>query len=86
MTPDWVRRELAVLEDRHLAHLVDLAVLGRARAAVEEVDEDRLPVGAGELQQQRRLVGVAGLGEAVEAVFAHSALPMISFMISFVPP
>ena len=103
MTPDCAEHELAMLEHRHLAHLVELEVLGRARAAVEEVDPDRLPVGAVELEHERDLVGVAGLGEAVELVFGHgsfpsvvvragpvrsihSARPMISFMISFVPP
>ena len=63
--------ELAVLEDRHLAHLVELEVLGGAGGAVEEVDPHRLPVGVVEGEHQRDLVGVAGLGEAVELVFGH---------------
>ncbi len=75
-----------VLQHRHLGHGVQRDELRAAVGALEEVDPDGLPVGPGQLQRQRRLVGVAGLGEAVEAVFAHSALPMISFMISFVPP
>ena len=55
-------------EHRHFAHLVDvLAVFRRARHALaEEVDEDRLPVGADEVEHQRDAIGVAGLGEAVE--------------------
>src|SRR5690606_30020675 len=66
---------LAVDQDRHLAHRIELAVGGRARLAVEEVDEARRPVGAAERQHQRRLVGIARLGEAVQGVLGHGGLP-----------
>jgi hypothetical protein len=72
-------RELlcAVHQHWHLAHLVDFgAVLRRARlAALEEVDRDRLPVGADQVEHQRRAIGVAGLREAVELVFGHRVPP-----------
>ena len=63
----------AVHQHRHFAHLVDLgAVLRRARlAALEEIDVDRLPVGADQIEHQRGAIGVAGLGEAIELVFGH---------------
>ena len=63
----------AVHQHRHFAHLVDLgAVLRRARlAALEEIDIDRLPVGADQIEHQRGAIGIAGLGEAVELIFGH---------------
>src|SRR5690606_33343483 len=66
-----------VLEYRHLAHDVEPAQLRRAGGAVEEVDEDRLPVVAGQGQRQRRLVGIAALAEAVKAG-GHVALPWLA--------
>ncbi len=59
------------------AHLVDLgAVLRRARlAALEEVDKDRLPVRADQVEHQRGAVAVAGLREAIELVFGHGVPP-----------
>src|SRR5262245_47495574 len=61
-------------QHRHFAHLVDAgAILGCARLALdEEVDEDRLPVRADQVEHQRNTIGVAGLGEAVELIFGHS--------------
>src|SRR5215510_1101461 len=61
-------------QHRHFAHLVDAgAILGCARLALdEEVDEDRLPVRADQVEHQRNTIGVAGLGEAVEVIFGHS--------------
>jgi hypothetical protein len=65
-------RAAAVLEHRHLAHHVDGPVCRRARLAVEIVDEARRPVGAGEGERQRRLVGVARLREAMQRVLGHA--------------
>ena len=73
--------ELARALDQHrdLAHLVDpLPVFGRAGLAVEEVDEDRLPARADQMQHQRGLVGIAGLGEAIELIFGHDVHPSIA--------
>jgi hypothetical protein len=64
-----------MFQDRNLAHLIDLAKFRRARLAVEEVDETGLPVGAAQVQHQRRLIRVARLGEAIEAIFGHGLLP-----------
>src|ERR1044072_8585600 len=59
-------------EHRHFAHLVDiLAVLRRPRFAVEIIDENRLPARADQRQHQRRLVGIAGLREAIELILGH---------------
>ena len=68
---------VAVHQHRHFAHLVDFgAVLRRARlAALEEVDIDRLPVGADQVEHQRRAIGVAGLREAIELIFGHRRSP-----------
>ncbi len=64
-----------VLEHRDLAHLVDAFAEGRRTGgAVEKVDPGGLPVGAGELQHQRRLVRVARLGKAMEHEFGHRDL------------
>src|SRR5262245_49944882 len=61
----------AEFEHRRLAHLVYvLAVLGRSRLAVEEVDVTRLPFRTAEVQHQRGLKAVAGLGEAVKRVLS----------------
>jgi hypothetical protein len=63
----------AVHQHRHLAHLVDVgAIFGRALLAFsEEIDPDRLPVGADQIEHERGAISVAGLGEAVELVFGH---------------
>jgi hypothetical protein len=68
---------LAVHEHRNLAHLVDLrAVLLCPRFALaEEIDEDRTPIGADQIEHQRDAVGVSGLGKTVELVFGHSQNP-----------
>jgi hypothetical protein len=66
--------ELFAPVDEHgsLAHFVDrFAILRRARCAVEEIDEDRLPIGADETKHQRHPIRVARLGEAMELIFRH---------------
>src|SRR5262245_123841 len=70
-------RARAVHEHRHFAHFVDVAaVFRRARLALgEEVDPDRLPVGADEVEHQRGAIGVARLSEAVELVLGHCVSP-----------
>ena len=64
-------------EHRHLAHLVDVGPVGRRAllALDEEVDPDRLPVGADEIEHQRDPIRIAGLGEAVELVLGHVLPP-----------
>ena len=63
-------------QHRHLAHLVHVgAILRRARFALaEEIDPDRLPVGADEVEHQRGTISVAGLSEAIELVLGHGRL------------
>src|ERR1700733_1412362 len=62
----------AVNEHRRFAHLVDGRAIRRAaRLAVEEVDEYRGPVGADEIEHQRRPIGIARLREAIKLVFGH---------------
>jgi hypothetical protein len=62
-----------VHQHRHLAHLVDVGAVGwhALLALDEEVDPDRLPVGADEIEHQGDPIGVAGLSEAVELVLGH---------------
>src|SRR3954469_6766580 len=64
---------VAVDEYGRLAHLVDIgAVLRRTLLPLgKEVDPDRLPVGANEIEHEGAAIGVAGLGEAVELIFGH---------------
>src|SRR5262249_34991194 len=65
----------ARFQNRRLAHLVDaLAPLRVSRRAFEEIDERRLPVEPGAIQIERDLVGVSGLGKAMELVFGHGAV------------
>jgi hypothetical protein len=63
-------------QHRRLAHLVDLgAESGRALLELDEkVDPFRFPVGADEIEHQRRPIGIAGLGEAVELVLGQEML------------
>src|SRR4051794_29229016 len=67
--------ELAVPvhQDRHLTHFIDaVAVLGGALLALDEkVHEFRLPIGAEEVEHQRRAIGIARLGEAIELILGH---------------
>src|SRR5205814_9938036 len=57
---------------RRFAHFVHVgAVRVRARLALEEVDEHWRPVRADEVEHQRRLVGIARLGIAVQVIFSH---------------
>ena len=66
----------AVNEHRRFAHFVDRRTIASGPSlAVEKIDKDRLPVGAEEVEHQRRAVSVAGLGETVELIFGHSILP-----------
>ena len=79
---------VAAHKDRRLAHDVDLAIVGRAGFAGEKGDPVRAPVGAGQFQHQRHLVGVAGFRKAVQRELGHlyRLLAISSFMISLVPP
>jgi hypothetical protein len=63
----------AMNEHGSFAHLVDVGAVagGALNAAGEEVDEHRLPVGADQLEHQRRPIGVARLRKAVELIFGH---------------
>jgi hypothetical protein len=65
-----------VHEHRRFAHFVDaFPILRRAlNALLEEVDEDRLPVGVDEIKHQRRAISVARLGEAIKLIFGHDVL------------
>jgi hypothetical protein len=69
----------AVSEHRGLSHLVHvLPILARSLLAFdEEIDPDRFPVGADEVEHQGNSVGVAGLGEAVELIFWHVSVPVL---------
>jgi len=64
----------------HFAHLIDFGTIFRRAclAALEEIDKDRLPVGADKVEHQRRAISIARLGEAVELIFRHE----ISFAVS----
>src|SRR5262249_52606311 len=76
---------VAMGEHRDLAHFVDLAaVLGGPRLALdEEIDEDRLPFGADEVEHERHPVGVSRLGEAIQAIFGHG--PRLKVSVSGSP-
>jgi hypothetical protein len=71
---------LPVHQHRNLAHLVDLGPVFRRAllAALEEVDENRLPVGADQVEHQGDAIGVAGLGEAIELIFGHGVSDVVS--------
>ena len=65
----------AMRQHRRFAHLVDVAAIGRrARLALEEIDEHRLPVRADQIEHQRGAIAVAGLGEAIELIFGHGGI------------
>jgi hypothetical protein len=63
----------AMNEDRDFAHFVDIgAEFRRARLpAGEEVDPDRFPLHADQIEHQGDAIGVAGLGKTVELVFGR---------------
>ena len=62
----------SMFQHRHLALLVDLVAPTLATGlAVEEVDEQRLPVLPREFEHEGGLVGVAGFGEAMQRVVGH---------------
>ena len=58
------------------AHLVDVGAVfrGTGFAFGKEVDIDRFPIGADEIEHQGNAIGVAGLSEAIELVFGHRGL------------
>ena len=50
-----------MIEHRHLAQRIDLSTIPLAAPlAFEEVDENRFPVGAAQIEHQRHLVGISG--------------------------
>jgi len=63
----------AMDEHRDFAHFVDLgAEFRRARLSPgEEVDPDRFPFRADQVEHQGDAIGVAGLGETVELEFGR---------------
>src|SRR5689334_18502723 len=63
----------AVCENRDLAHFIDLGpVFRRPRfAALEEIDKDRLPIGANQIEHKCGAISIARLGEAIESIFRH---------------
>src|SRR5262249_32900279 len=62
----------AVREHRGFAHFIDLgAKFRRTRLALEKIDENRLPIGADQVEHERGAISVPGLSEAVEPIFRH---------------
>jgi hypothetical protein len=64
---------VAMNQHRHFTHLVDVRAILRAAllALDEEVDEDRRPVGADEIEHQGGAVGVPRLRETIKLIFGH---------------
>ena len=64
---------LAVHEHRRFAHFVDvISKFGRAlNHGTEEIDPNRLPIGANQIEHQRGAVGIAGLRETIKLKFGH---------------
>src|SRR5262249_13854509 len=63
----------AVRQYRRFPHLVDLGtIFRRASFTFEEIDENRLPVGADQVEHQPGAIGVARLGKAVKLIFGHA--------------
>ena len=63
-------------QHRHFAHLVDAVAVFRLAldTGAEEIDPNRLPVGADQIEHQRGAIGIAGLGEAIELIFGHERI------------
>ena len=64
-----------MFEDRNLAHFIDLAELRRTLLAASKEVTKRGSQSAPQVQHQRCLVRVAGLGEAVEPILGHAKVP-----------
>src|SRR5262249_45425241 len=63
----------AMHQNRNLAHFVDIgAEFCRAQfSTCKEVNVDRFPISADQVEHQRDPIGIAGLGEAIELVFGR---------------
>src|SRR5690242_19627675 len=66
-----------MLEDRHFTHDVDCTVCGRARLAVEIIDEAWRPVRTGDREHQRGFVRIAALRETEKRVIGHRHLALL---------